>query len=106
MAQVPVDVMCPHAGGTAGGLAGFKKFDPLEDAAKNVQSMIDATKKINKDIICLAHGGPFAEPKDTEYLYNNTEALGFIGASSIERIPIEKAVIECVRGFKSIKLKI
>ncbi|MDZ7836660.1 MAG: phosphoenolpyruvate hydrolase family protein [Actinomycetota bacterium] len=53
--------------------------------------------------ICLAHGGPFAQPEDTEYLYRHTDAAGFVGASSIERIPIENAVIEAVKNFKSYK---
>jgi len=104
MAEVPVDVMCPHAGPTRGGLVGYEA-SPFEAAAKNVQSMIDATKAVNPDIICLAHGGPFAVPEDTVYLYEHTDALGFVGASSIERIPIEKAVTECVKGYKSISLK-
>jgi len=104
MAKVPVDVMCPHAGGTAGGLVGFKA-EPYEVAVKTVQSMIKATKEVNPDIICLAHGGPFAEPKDTIYLYEHTDAAGFVGASSIERIPVEKAVIECCKGFKSMSIR-
>ena len=45
---------------------------------------------VDPDVICLAHGGPFAEPEDTRVLYERTDAQGFVGASSIERIPIEK----------------
>jgi predicted TIM-barrel enzyme len=99
MTKVPVDVIVAHVGGTGGGLAGFQAA-PLEKAIRKAQKIIATAKMINPDILCLAHGGAFAEPEDTEYLYKNTEAVGFVGASSIERIPIEKAVINIVKGFK------
>ena len=66
--------------------------------------MIEATNKVNPDILCLGHGGPFAEPEDTRYLYGHTDAVGFVGASSIERIPVEKAIKRVLQEFKSISL--
>ena len=106
MAEAGVDCMVPHAGGTAGGLVGFDAIaSPLEDAAASVQKMIEVTKQVNPDVICLAHGGPIAAPEDTKYLYEHTEAAGFVGASSIERIPVEKAVTDVVKAFKNFQLK-
>jgi predicted TIM-barrel enzyme len=104
MAKVPVDVIVAHVGGTAGGLAGFKA-NPIQEAVKAVRKIVTAAKTINPHIIYLAHGGAFAEPEDTEYLYLHTDAMGFVGASSIERIPIEKAVTDVVKRFKSYSLK-
>jgi len=104
MAEAGVDCMVPHAGGTTGGLVGFEA-SPLEDAAANVQKMIEVTMEVNPDIICIAHGGPFADPEDTRYLYEHTDATGFAGASSVERIPVERAVKGVVEQFKSIPLK-
>jgi predicted TIM-barrel enzyme len=106
MAEAGVDCMVPHAGGTAGGLVGFDAIAvPLENAAAGVQKMIEATRQVNPDVICLAHGGPIAAPEDTRYLYEHTEAVGFVGASSIERIPVERAVTEVVEAFKNFQLK-
>jgi len=104
MAEIPVDVMVPHAGGTAGGLTGFKASFHYE-GAQIIREMSNVAKAVNPNIICLAHGGAFATPDDTTYLYEHTDALGFVGASSIERIPIEKAVVEFIREFKSIPTK-
>jgi predicted TIM-barrel enzyme len=70
-----------------------------------VQKIIGVTEKADPSIICLAHGGAFATPDDTRYLYEHTSALGFVGASSMERIPIEKAVVEFVKEFKSIPIQ-
>jgi predicted TIM-barrel enzyme len=106
MAEAGVDCMVPHTGGTTGGLVGFDSIaSPLDDAVNSVQQMIEATRQVNPDIICLAHGGRIATPEDTEYLYEHTDAAGFVGASSIERIPVEKAVIEVVQQFKQFQLK-
>lgn len=106
MAKAGVDCIVAHVGGTAGGLVGFDAIAaPLKDAAALVQKIIKATKKVNPDIICLAHGGPIVFPKDTKYIYEHTDAVGFVGASSIERIPIERAVQGAVGEFKSMLLK-
>ncbi len=101
MVDAGVDCIACHVGATVGGIAGFQYKDPIERALANVQSMIEAGRKRRSDLICLAHGGPFAEPKDTVRLYRETDSQGFVGASSIERIPIEKAVTNVVRDFKN-----
>ncbi len=104
MVEAGVDVVCAHVGGTAGGLIGFPA-DPMEEALANTQRIMEGAWEINPDVICLAHGGPFAEPEDTRVLYERTDAQGFVGASSIERIPIEKAVMNAVLGFKNHKVR-
>lgn len=106
MAKAGVDCMVPHAGGTAGGLVGFDSIAvPLKDAAASVQKSIESTKEVNPDIICLSHGGPIVAPEDTRYLYEHSDAVGFVGASSIERIPVEEAVTEVVKAFKNAQVK-
>ena len=53
----------------------------------------------------LCHGGPISEPEDAEYILKHTQGIvGFFGASSIERLPTEVAITDCVRKFKSIPL--
>lgn len=104
MAEEGVDCVVGHVGPTTGGLVGFKYEDSKEFAVSVLRRILQAAKATNPNIILLAHGGPFATPEDTRYLYENTESVGFVGASSIERIPIEKAVKETVKAFKSVPL--
>jgi len=104
MAKAGVDCIVPHAGTTSGGLAGFKAVTK-EEASQQVQEILETVRKINPHIVSLAHGGPFASPEDTEYLYQHTSAVGFLGASSIERIPIERAIIDIVQQFKAVSTK-
>ena len=106
MAEAGVHCMIAHAGGTAGGLVGFDSMaSPLEETAALVQGIISETRTVNAHILCLAHGGPIATPEDTRYIYEHTDAVGFVGASSIERIPIERAVTSVVEEFKAVALK-
>jgi predicted TIM-barrel enzyme len=100
MVRAGVDVVCAHVGGTSGGLIGFKA-EPVEQSLENAQRIMEGAWAVDPNAICLAHGGPFAEPADTGALYEQTDAHGFVGASSIERIPVEKAVMAAVQGFKS-----
>ena len=49
-------------------------------------------------------GGPFYDPESTKVIYEKTDAQGFVGASSVERIPVEKAIMETCQGFKNIPM--
>jgi predicted TIM-barrel enzyme len=102
LAAAGADVIVGHAGWTTGGLAGAgKSAMSLNAACEHVQKMVDLARRENPDIIVLAHGGPISSAEDTRYLYEHTDAQGFLGASSMERIPVEAAIIEAVRAFKA-----
>jgi len=105
MAEADVDVLIAHMGLTTGGSLGSKRAAKLEEAVPRVQEILNRGKGIKKDIICLAHGGPISSPEDTEYIYQHTDAVGFLGASSIERIPVERAIQSATEAFKSKPLK-
>jgi predicted TIM-barrel enzyme len=67
--------------------------------------MHDAAKRVNPDILVLCHGGPIAEPDDAQYVLDRTEGVvGFFGASSMERLPVEVAIIDNMRRFKAIAI--
>jgi len=70
-----------------------------------VQEIAELTWHENPECIVLAHGGAVATPQDTTYLYEHCAAQGFVGASSIERIPIERAVREVVEDFKNQQIR-
>jgi predicted TIM-barrel enzyme len=103
MAKAGADVLIPHMGLTTKGTIGAKTALTLERAAQRVQALGDAAKSINPDVLVLCHGGPIAEPQDAAYILQNTRGIvGFFGASSIERLPTEVAITECVRRFKAL----
>jgi predicted TIM-barrel enzyme len=104
MAKAGADVLIPHMGLTTKGSIGAKSALTLEEAAMRCQAMHDAAKKVKPDVLVLCHGGPISEPEDAQYILDHTEGIvGFFGASSIERLPTEVAIRECVRRFKGIR---
>lgn len=106
MARAGADVLIPHMGLTTKGSIGAKTALSLADAARRVQELADAAKAINPDILVLCHGGPISEPADVRFVLDHTKGIvGFFGASSIERLPIEVAITGCVREFKGLALE-
>jgi predicted TIM-barrel enzyme len=104
MARAGADILIPHMGLTTKGSIGAKSALTLDESCKRVQSMHDAAKKVNKDILVLCHGGPISEPGDAQYVLSHTKGIvGFYGASSIERLPTEVAITSCVKKFKGIQ---
>ena len=105
MASVGADVLIPHMGLTTKGSIGATSALTLEVSARRVQAMHDAAKRVNKEILVLCHGGPIAEPADAQYILDHTQGIvGFYGASSMERLPVEPAIRERVREFVDLKI--
>jgi|SRR5579872_2032641 predicted TIM-barrel enzyme len=103
MAEAGADVVVCHMGLTTGGTIGAGVAKTLEQCPALIDSWAEAALKVNKDIIVLAHGGPIAEPADSEYVLKNTvNCHGFYGASSMERLPTERALTEQTRKFKAV----
>jgi predicted TIM-barrel enzyme len=101
MTKAGADVLIPHMGLTTKGDIGAHTALTLDEAARRVQSLCDAARAINPDVMVLCHGGPIAEPEDAEFVLKHTKGVvGFFGASSIERLPTEVAITGCVKRFK------
>lgn len=106
--QAQLDVLICHMGLTAGGSIGSKYAEnklTLEKSADLINEMTARAREGYKDIMIFSHGGPIAYPEDTRYIYKKTESVGFLGASSIERIPIEIPLKEACQQFKNIPLE-
>lgn len=105
MAAAKADIIVAHVGTTLSGTIGAHSVMSLDEAVERVQTMADAAKEINPDVLVICHGGPIASAEDTRYVLQNTRGLaGFYGASSMERLPVEIAITENVRTFKALKL--
>jgi predicted TIM-barrel enzyme len=106
MAGAGADILIPHMGLTTKGSIGAGTAVTLEDAAGLVQPMADAAKRINPEILVLCHGGPIAEPADAQYILDHTQGIvGFYGASSMERLPVEPAISGRVREFTQLRFR-
>ncbi|MEJ5202054.1 MAG: phosphoenolpyruvate hydrolase family protein [Anaerolineales bacterium] len=105
MAKAGADQLVAHVGLTTSGTIGAAVALTLDEAINRVMAIAEAGKKVRSDILVICHGGPFDEPENVgKALTRMPGVVGFFGASSIERLPTERAITGQVRDFKSLKL--
>lgn len=104
MTSAGADCIVPHVGATRGGLMGHEDGQSIQEAIGRINDINTAARTVRSDVILLCHGGAIAEPQDTIEVYRSTQCIGFVGASSIERIPIERAVKAAAGEFKAVPL--
>ena len=103
MTRAGADVIVAHMGVTVGGTVGATSARTLEQCVGDVDRIAEAAARIRPDIVVLCHGGPIATPEDAEFMMRKCRIChGFYGASSMERLPVETALTEHVRRFKSL----
>jgi predicted TIM-barrel enzyme len=105
MAEAGADVIGAHVGLTSGGLIGAADTLSLDEACAATQRMFEAAVAARPDVLVVAHGGPFEDPESVRAVLERTGVHGYLGASSIERLPVERAVAEVVRALKSIPVR-
>jgi predicted TIM-barrel enzyme len=106
MAEAGADVIIAHVGTTVGGSVGVVDATmSLQEAAKRTQAIIEAGRTVRDDVLYLSHGGPINTPEDAAYINEHTDAVGFVGASSLERMAVEQSLTELTQQFKSIPVK-
>ena len=90
---------------TTKGTIGARTSITLDQSVERIQAIHAAAISIRPEILVLCHGGPIAEPGDVQYILSRTRGIcGFFGASSIERLPTERAITEQVRNFKNLNI--
>ena len=103
MAKAGADIIVCHLGLTTGGSIGSQTALKLADCPALVDEWADAALKVNKDAIIIVHGGPVSMPADAQFILSNTKNChGFYGASSMERLPTEIALVEQTKAFKAL----
>jgi predicted TIM-barrel enzyme len=105
MVGAGADLLVAHVGLTTAGSIGAAVAFTLEEATAKVMDIADAGRQVRKDILVICHGGPFDEPENVGTgLSMMPGIVGFFGASSIERLPTERAITGQVEAFKGLKL--
>jgi predicted TIM-barrel enzyme len=104
MAKAGADIIVCHMGLTTGGSIGAGTALKLEQCPSKIDAWSAAALAVNPDVLILCHGGPIAEPEDAQYILSHTRNChGFYGASSMERLPVERALTEQTTRFKAIR---
>lgn len=101
MLEAGADVICVHLGLTKGGFLGAKKYISMDEAKKVSDRIFAVCADKNPDAVRMIYAGPANTPIDMQYLYRNTACQGYIGGSTFDRIPTERAILNTTRAFKS-----
>ena len=103
MARAGADILVAHMGLTTGGAIGAETALTLDACVQRIDAIAQAALDVRSDMIVLCHGGPIAEPADAAWVLGKTRHChGFYGASSMERLPTEKAITSQTQDFKRI----
>lgn len=103
MTEAGADFIVPHMGVTTGGTIGATSSKTLDESVRLIDEWAEAARKVRKDIIVIAHGGPISMPEDVSYVLRHSEHCnGFYGASSMERLPTEIAIKAHVERYKQV----
>ena len=103
MARAGADIIVAHMGLTTGGAIGAGTALTLDQCVARIDAIAEAALSERSDLIVLCHGGPIAEPADAAWVLGKTQHChGFFGASSMERLPTEKAITRQTQDFKQI----
>jgi predicted TIM-barrel enzyme len=106
MAEAGADVIIAHVGCTVGGSIGVTEATvSMDDAVAATQAICEAAHSVRKDVMLVSHGGPILAPEHAAYINEHTDAVGFVGASSLERMAVETPLTELTQQFKAIPVK-
>ncbi|HRO45549.1 phosphoenolpyruvate hydrolase family protein [Agriterribacter sp.] len=106
MAEAGADAIISHVGTTVGGSVGVTGAScTMDDAIARTREIMEAGQKVNPGIFFLAHGGPINTPEDVRIVLDKTGVHGFVGASSLERMGVERSLTDLTRKFKSLTLQ-
>jgi predicted TIM-barrel enzyme len=106
MTKAGADLIVAHVGLTTGGSIGAAVALSMDEAIATVMRIARAAREIRPDVLVICHGGPFDEPEAVAEAMKRMPGInGFYGASSVERLPVERAITEQVAKFKRMKLK-
>lgn len=104
MAKAGADMVVAHVGLTTGGTIGAAVAMTMNEAIETTMKMADAARQVRRDILVICHGGPFDDPENVALAMERMPGVnGFYGATSMERLPVERAITEQVRKFRSMK---
>lgn len=105
MTKAGADLLVCHVGLTTAGSIGAAEAFTLEEAIDKVMVMAEASWSVNKSQMVICHGGPFDEPENVGIALKKMPGIvGFFGASSIERLPTERAIRGQVEAFKGLQM--
>jgi predicted TIM-barrel enzyme/DNA-binding NtrC family response regulator len=103
-ARAGVDMVCYNFGWNAGGELGFESRLNLQEATWHAREVSRVVKRYRPATMFLLEGGPIEDPAQLAVIYQEAEIDGYVGGSTIDRLPLEISVKNRTSHFKSAAL--
>jgi len=89
-------------GWNMGGVLGVETDLRIEEAALMANTIARAVHAVSPSTRCVVEGGPIVSPRQLEELCQIARVDGYVGGSTIDRVPSESAMEVVTAAFKAI----
>lgn len=90
-----------NLGWNTGGLTSPSSHLTLEEAAALAVSATRQIRRISPKAVVLLEGGPIETSEDLAFIREFAQLDGYVGGSTFERLPIERAITDRIATFKA-----
>ncbi|WP_026187605.1 sigma-54-dependent Fis family transcriptional regulator [Ensifer sp. BR816] len=101
-AEAGVDIINLNLGWNVGGTVGSRSGLSLTQAAEYAKIVFRRIRSISEDTLCVLEGGPIVSPDQMYEVSAVSKADGYIGGSTIDRVPLEASMEQITSAFKSV----
>lgn len=99
--EIGVDILCLNFGWNAGGTRAVAQAFTLEEAADRARRIFSEVRQASPQTICVFEGGPIVSPDDMYRVCRDARADGYVGGSTLDRMPLEISVMQKTSAFKA-----
>ncbi|MDY8109279.1 phosphoenolpyruvate hydrolase family protein [Fulvimarina sp. 2208YS6-2-32] len=99
--EAEVDILCLNFGWNAGGMRTVAQAFTLDEAADRAQRIFSSVRQTRPQTICVVEGGPIVNPEDMYRVCRGAKADGYVGGSTLDRMPLEDSVMQKTSAFKA-----
>ncbi len=101
LVEAGADMMCLNFGWNAGGSMGIGGSMDLPAVTEHARRIVRSVRRQRPDCLCFVEGGPIVRPVDAVAVCDASGADGYIGGSTLDRLPLELAVMQSASAFKA-----
>ena len=102
MARAYVDIINLNLGWNVGGKSGVRTSLTVDQAAEFARTVFAKVKHLHPDCLCLVEGGPIVNPEEMYLVCRSSKADGYVGGSTIDRLPSENSIEGVTSAFKAV----
>ncbi len=104
MARARVDIINLNLGWNVGGESGVKTALTLDQAAEAARTVFAKIRRLHPECLCLLEGGPIVSPEEMYIVCRSSKADGYVGGSTIDRVPSESSIEGVTSAFKAVRV--